>query len=146
MSENIVVNIPKVKRVKTSMWFDPLVYKPFVRAVHSIGDSTCGMLEPVMYGITEAIKRGIPIGLANLTLNLTVNRITQRERRKYRRGKDDVEVIATGSRMKCSFCDRRSEYETTRYPSPLICIKEYVCSICKWRLSHMVKTIAIEAI
>ena len=124
------VRIPKVKRKKTSCYFDPAIYGPFVKACHAVGDSTCGVLEPYMYAFTEAVKRGVPVQAANLTLNLNVVREVQRSRRSVKRRNVSFEVVEAGSLERCSYCGRPSMYEISRWPSKDLCVHEYVCVSC----------------
>ena len=96
-----------------------------------------------MYAFTHAVSKGVPVKVADLTLNLTVIREVQRERRRIRRGSEDREVVDAGSLERCAFCDRGSVYQTTRWPDPTLCIREYVCELCMWQLSHMVETLGV---
>ena len=140
------IRIPVVKRKKTSIRVDPAVWEPFVKACHAQGDSSCGVLEPYMFAYTMAVKKGVPVRTSNLTLNMTVNRITERERRSLPRGKEGKQVVEVGSRIRCAFCGNPSVWRTTRWPSPGLCLKEYLCEVHKWRLSYMVRTLGVEAL
>jgi len=144
--ETIPLVIPVVKRKKTSIWVDPAIWVPFVKACRSQGDSSCAVLEPYMYGYTYAVKKGMPVKVADLTLNLTVNRIVERPRRRIRRGVADNEIVIIGSSSSCAFCGDLPRYKTTRWPSRDLCLHEFVCELCKWRLSHLVKTLGVETL
>lgn len=151
MTEELPFTLPAytirdVKRVVMTIKIDPYIKTKFQRAMRNSGGSTCGFLEPLLYGFAVAIEKGVPVVTSNLTLNLTVNRITQRERRRYRRGADDIEVIKSGSRKKCVFCGESSSWLVTRWPSPLLCQKEYVCSLHFNDLKRMCPTLGIESL
>jgi len=137
-------NIRDVERVVMSIKIDPYIKTKFQRAMKNSGTSTCGFLEPILYGSAVAIEKGIPVTTGIFTLHLTVNRITQRERRRWKRKGDDIEVVKSGSPEHCAFCGDLSHYLVTRWPSPLICQKEYVCSLHKGDLSNMVRTLGVE--
>ena len=136
MSE-VSIRIPSVKRKKTSVYLDPGIYEPFVRACRAQGDSTCGVLEPYMFAYAEAVKRGIPVRTSNLTLNMTVVREVQRERRRLARGAEDVQVVETGSRDRCGYCFRPAAYKIIRWPASDLCLEDYVCVRCRFRLGLM---------
>lgn len=144
MTEDVSISLPAVERKVTSLRLDPAVWIPFKRACKKMGDSTCGILEPLMYAITVSVAKGLPVQLGKMTLNVNINRITQRERRRWKRRGDDVEVVKTGSPDRCAFCNNSSQWLVTRWPSSLICQKEYVCGLHKGDLSRMVKTLGVE--
>jgi len=129
LSDVFSIRIPSVKRKKTSIAVDPLIWDPFVVACHNNGDSTCGVLEPYMFAYTMATRKGVPVQAANLTLNLTVVREVQRPRRRVSRGRGDVELVDAGSLTMCSICRQMPLYVVTRWPNPNLCISEYICDL-----------------
>lgn len=138
------VRIPATRRKKTSVYLDPAVYEPFVRACRSSGDSSCGVLEPYMFAYAEAVKRGIPVRTSNLTLNMTIVREVQRERRILPRGGEDVQVVECGSRDRCGYCFRPTAYKITRWPSTDLCLEEYVCAGCRTMLRYVLQSYGEE--
>lgn len=146
MTLSLPIRIPKVKRIKTSVYFDPEVWTPFVKAVHNTGDSTCGVLEPYMFAYTMAVKKGVPVQAANLTLNLTVVREVRRERRRLRRGKEDVQVVEAGDPGKCSYCGLKPYFKISRWPDLRLCIEEFVCEGCFNDIMWRAKNVGYERI
>lgn len=146
MSTEIPLRIPMVRRKKTSVYLDPLVYEPFVRACRSSGDSSCGVLEPYMFAYAEAVKRGVPVRTSNLTLNMTIVREVQRERRKLPRGSEDVQVVECGSRDRCGYCFQPAAYKITRWPSTDLCLEEYVCIHCYHNIKYLMQRYGVEKI
>lgn len=137
-------NIRDVERVVMSIKIDPYIKNKFQRAMKNSGSSTCGMVEPFLYGVAVAIEKGIPVVTSNLTLNLTVNRIVERERRTSRGRKNDVEVIKTGDRSDCVVCHNSAEWIITRWPSPLICQKEHLCTLHFNDFKRIFPTLGVE--
>ena len=146
LSSEIPLRIPTVRRKKTSVFLDPAVYEPFVRACRSSGDSSCGVLEPYMFAYAEAVKRGVPVRTSNLTLNMTIVREVQRERRHLPRGSEDVQVVECGSRDRCSYCFQPTAYLVTRWPSTDLCLHEYVCVHCYHNVKYLMPTYGVQKI
>jgi hypothetical protein len=99
------------QRAKTSIYLDPLIFRSFRDSCSKVGQSTCGVLEPFMYAFTKAVGSGDYHDPRPLTVNLTVNRIVQRVRRRGLERIYEEEPGPLGTPYKCFGCGRDSVYK-----------------------------------
>ena len=117
-------------RQKTSVYLDPLVYVPFKDTCRRTGQSTCSVLEALMFGWSRGVAAGGFQDPRPVTVNLHMERTVQRPRRL---GKS-VEVVEEreiqGSPDHCAWCGRTPTVTAWIRHSALVLKQPYLCSSC----------------
>lgn len=98
------------QRKKTSVYLDPLIFEHFRVSCAKVGQSTCGVLEPFMYAFSRAVSAGDYRDPRPLTVNLNVNRVVQRVRRRGVEAVYDEIPSDLGAEHKCFICGQQPYY------------------------------------
>ena len=75
------ITIPNNRKV-TSIFVDPDIWQSFLKKCRTQSQSTCGVLEAFMYAYTKGVPDGPRSPLPIVNVNLTVNRVVSKVRRK----------------------------------------------------------------
>lgn len=118
------------ERKRTSIWIDPLIWRGFKASCRKVGQSTCGVMEPFMYAFNRSVSSGEYQNPRPMIVNLHMERIVQR----YRRKGHEIEVVeeqeVQGDLDHCAWCGKKPEAEAWIRHSPKKVKHPYLCVDC----------------